>query len=56
MQDGNCKFVRSGIGANCTNYITIPRGSEKHLKAAVARIGPIAVAIDASSEKFMNYK
>lgn len=52
---GHCKFVRSGIGANCTKYVGIRKGKEKDLQAAVAMIGPISVAIDVT-QKFMHYK
>ncbi|XP_035211724.1 cathepsin L1-like isoform X2 [Stegodyphus dumicola] len=52
----DCKFKRSDIGANCTKYIKIRRSSEKDLQSAIANIGPVSVAIDASSYNFMFYK
>ncbi|XP_054713340.1 procathepsin L-like [Uloborus diversus] len=51
----HCKFVRSGVGSNCTKYMKIKQGNEIDLQAAVANVGPIAIAIDASGDKFMSY-
>ncbi|XP_037036583.1 procathepsin L-like [Bradysia coprophila] len=36
-------------------YETIPKGNEEELRDAVCRFGPVSVALDASSEKFMHY-
>ena len=43
-------------GANLTSWTDIPRGSEQDLQKAVATIGPISVAIDASRPTFHFYK
>ena len=56
VQDGICRFTRSGVGATCTGYEDIPQGDEDALKQAVATIGPISVAIDAGHQSFQLYK
>lgn len=53
--DDRCRFKRSFVGAKCSGYVDIPEGNETALQAAVATVGPISVAIDASSEKFQMY-
>uniref|UniRef100_A0A1B6CUB5 Cathepsin L n=1 Tax=Clastoptera arizonana TaxID=38151 RepID=A0A1B6CUB5_9HEMI len=54
--DGACKYRPNTSGCNCTGYVDIPTGSEAKLQAAVATIGPVSVAIDASLDSFMNYR
>jgi len=53
--DGQCQFSNSTIGATLTSYIDIAQGSEDSLKDAVANVGPISVAIDASQKSFQFY-
>jgi len=53
--DEKCKFVRKSVGATLRNYTDIPSGSEADLKEAVATVGPISVAIDASQTSFQLY-
>jgi cathepsin L len=53
--DGNCHFKQNAIGATCTGYVDIASGDEGALKKAVATVGPISVAIDASNESFQLY-
>jgi cathepsin L len=55
-RDGTCRFTRSGVGAKCTGYKTIPAGNEVALQQAVATVGPISVAIDAGHASFQLYK
>ena len=42
-------------GATDKGFVDIPEGDEQKLKAAVATIGPVAIAIDASHETFQLY-
>ncbi|XP_013415102.1 cathepsin L1 [Lingula anatina] len=51
-----CKFTTANIGATCTGYTDIKKGSETDLKSAVATIGPIASAMDANHVSFQLYK
>lgn len=47
-KDQKCKFNPSTVGATLTNFIDVQSGSEDDLTAAIATVGPISVAIDAS--------
>ncbi|KAJ4928204.1 hypothetical protein JOQ06_015998 [Pogonophryne albipinna] len=53
---GNCKYSPKYHIANCSSYVFIAEGDEFALKAALAKIGPISVAIDASRPKFVFYR
>jgi cathepsin L len=56
-KDNVCRFQRSTVGATCIGYRSIvPAGDESALMAAVATVGPIAVAIDANHNSFSQYK
>lgn len=55
-QDGECHFRRDSVGATCTGFVDIPLYNEEALMQAVATIGPIAAAIDASHKEFAAYK
>ncbi|XP_042910064.1 cathepsin L-like peptidase [Parasteatoda tepidariorum] len=52
----NCLFKKENVGANCTGYVDIGSGDEESLKKAVATVGPISVAIDASQPSFHSYQ
>ncbi|KAJ0054913.1 hypothetical protein NL108_007096, partial [Boleophthalmus pectinirostris] len=52
----HCKYNPDYRAANCTGYTFLPKGDEHALKVAVATIGPVSVAIDASRPKFVFYK
>uniref|UniRef100_M3XZ39 Cathepsin K n=4 Tax=Mustelinae TaxID=169418 RepID=M3XZ39_MUSPF len=54
-QDESCMYNPTGKAAKCKGYREIPEGNEKALKRAVARVGPISVAIDASLTSFQFY-
>ncbi|XP_053717681.1 cathepsin S-like [Synchiropus splendidus] len=50
-----CRYKPENRAANCSNYGILPEGDEESLKMAVALIGPVSVAIDASRPKFLFY-
>ena len=52
LQQGVCQYTRKHYGGTMTAYVAIQSGNEHDLMSAVARIGPIAVAVDASSKSF----
>jgi cathepsin L len=54
-QDNPCKFNKSNVAATFSGYKDVV-GGENALKKAVAKIGPIAVAIDAGESSFQFYK
>nr|AAM96000.1 cathepsin L precursor [Metapenaeus ensis] len=54
-QDGKCRFDSSNVGATDTGFVDIAHGEENSLMKAVANIGPISVAIDASHPSFQFY-
>lgn len=54
-QDGTCSYKNKNSGATISSYVDITEGSEDDLKSAVASVGPISVAIDASQLSFQFY-
>jgi len=55
-QDGySCLYKAKDRGACIENYKDIPTGDEAALATAVATVGPISVAIDASHSSFQFY-
>ena len=52
MQQSSCSYKQSGSGATMSGSISIGSGNEGDLQSAVANVGPIAVAVDASSSGF----
>ncbi|KAK3578869.1 hypothetical protein CHS0354_010230 [Potamilus streckersoni] len=54
-KDQKCKFSSSKIVAKDTGCVDIESGSESALQQAIASIGPISVAIDASHPSFQSY-
>ena len=55
-KDDKCRFHRQDVGAVDKGFVDIPQGSEEHLAMAVASVGPVSVAIDASHESFQFYR
>ena len=53
---GNCSYNRNRAVAHAVSYVNIPPQNESALKMAVATVGPISVAIDASAPTFRFYK
>jgi cathepsin L len=55
-RQSKCHYKPQNSGTTCSGYVDITSQSEDALKEAVATIGPISVAIDATQDKFMLYK
>uniref|UniRef100_A0A3P8RSS8 Cathepsin S, ortholog 2, tandem duplicate 2 n=1 Tax=Amphiprion percula TaxID=161767 RepID=A0A3P8RSS8_AMPPE len=51
-----CRYNPKYRAANCSQYSFLPQGDEGALKEAIATIGPISVAIDATRPKFTFYR
>jgi cathepsin L len=54
--DRTCRFKSADVGATDTGFVDITSKDENALQQAVATIGPISVAIDASHSSFQLYK
>ncbi|XP_018327530.1 cathepsin L [Agrilus planipennis] len=54
-EDDKCRYNPRNAGADDKGFMDISQGDEEALKAAVATVGPISVAIDASHENFQFY-
>ncbi|CAG5127922.1 unnamed protein product [Candidula unifasciata] len=54
--DGKCRFTAANVGANDTGFVDVASKDENALQSAVANIGPVSVAIDASHITFQLYK
>lgn len=54
-QDDKCRYRKINKGADDRGYVDVPSGQEDKLKIALATIGPVSVAIDASHESFQFY-
>jgi cathepsin L len=53
--DQKCHFKAADVGATVTGFTDIPSGNEEALTNAIASVGPISVAIDASNWSFQMY-
>ncbi|XP_055906563.1 cathepsin L [Eupeodes corollae] len=54
--DDSCHFDKKNIGATDKGFVDIPVGDEVKLMEAIATVGPVSVAIDASHESFQFYQ
>ena len=55
-QEGKCHYQTKCADGHDFGFTDLPEGDEDKLKEAVATIGPISIAIDASHESFQLYK
>ncbi|XP_063362564.1 cathepsin L [Cydia amplana] len=53
--DDKCRYNPKNTGADDVGFTDIPQGDEQKLLEAVATVGPVSVAIDASQESFQFY-
>jgi len=54
-QDEKCRYDPSHSGATDAGFVDVESGNEDKLKEAIATVGPVSVAIDASHESFQFY-
>lgn len=50
-----CHFTKQNVGATDKGFVDIKQGDENDLLKAVASVGPVSVAIDASQPSFQLY-
>lgn len=55
-KDDKCRYDPASKGATDKGFTDIPSGNEAKLTEAIATVGPISVAIDASHPSFQMYK
>lgn len=55
-KDGKCRYNAANVGSTDTGFTDIKKGDETDLQSAIASVGPISVAIDASKMSFQFYK
>lgn len=54
-KDDTCRYNATNLGATDKGFVDIDQGSEQKMKEALATIGPVSVAIDASHQSFQFY-
>ncbi len=52
FQQYSCVYDEDSAGAKMSGTVSIKKGSESGLLGAVANVGPVAVAVDGSSNAF----
>jgi len=52
----NCRFKAADVGATDTGFTDVAAQDENALQSAIATVGPISVAIDASHSSFQLYR
>jgi len=55
-RNDNCRFNPGNVGATDTGFVDVPSQDENALQDAIANVGPISVAIDASHSSFQLYR
>jgi len=55
-QNGTCQYNASTRAATCSKYVELPYADEAAMKDAVANVGPVSVAIDATQPTFFLYR
>ena len=56
VDEPTCDYTPDNSGTTESGYVDIPHFSEADLEKAVATVGPVSVAMDASSSSFQFYK
>lgn len=54
-EDDKCRYNPRNSGATDKGFVDIASGNEEKLKEAIATVGPVSIAIDASHESFQFY-
>ena len=52
---GDCTYDKSKVIASCKGEVNITDGDEAGLAAALATVGPVTIAVDASHSSFQFY-
>ncbi|XP_071356512.1 cathepsin K-like isoform X3 [Trachinotus anak] len=55
-QNGKCRYSVKGKAGYCSDLHILPSGDERALQAAVASVGPVAVAVNAMLPSFQHYR
>ena len=55
VEHDRCMYNKKNFGASDVGLVDIPEGSEEALMQAIATVGPVSIAIDASHDTFQFY-